>query len=147
MLNSILVPTDGSSLSHKALRFAIDLAELSGARLVALRVYPPYAGAPYGTDEPVNEILESAHVRHQRAEAERTFEEMRRESNAAGVALDAIAVEGVDPWSKIIAYARGRKCDLICMASHGRRGLAALVLGSETHKVLVHSRIPVLVVR
>jgi nucleotide-binding universal stress UspA family protein len=147
MLKSILVPTDGSSLSDKAVRMAIDLAEMTGARLVALNVYPPYAGAPYGTDPPASEILGAAHVRHQRAQAERTFQRIRRESNAAGVELDAIAVEGLDVWSKIIAYARRRKCDLICMASHGRRGLAALVLGSETHKVLVHSHIPVLVVR
>jgi nucleotide-binding universal stress UspA family protein len=147
VLNTILVPTDGSKRSHKAVEVAIELAAMSGGRLVALNVYPPYGGSPYGTDGSASVTLEAAHIRHHREQAEQTFARIRRETHVAGVPLDSVAVEGVEVWRKILVFARKRKCDLICMASHGRRGLAALVLGSETHKVLVHSDIPVLVIR
>ena len=72
---------------------------------------------------------------------------MKKSTDAAGVALETALVESKDVWNQIIAVAKKKKCDLICMASHGRRGLSAVVLGSETNKVLTHSAIPVLVLR
>jgi len=75
------------------------------------------------------------------------FATIRKLTEAAGVPLDAVLVESNDVWKQIITTARKKKCDVICMASHGRRGIAGVLLGSETHKVLTHSELPVLVLR
>ena len=147
MFNNILVPTDGSKLSQKAEQQAILLAKITGANVIALHVYPKFAGSPYGTYGPAKETLAEAHVRHHEAEAGNLFDILNHLASAARVALDTVLVESDDIHQQILAVAKKRKCDLICMASHGRRGLAGLVLGSETHKVLTHSKIPVLVMR
>ena len=138
---------DGSKLSQKAVQEPMLLAKITGANLVALHVYPKFAGSPYGTDGLAEEILAEAHVRQQEAEAGKLSAGIKNLASAAGVALDTALVESDDIHKQIIAVAKKKKCDLICMASHGRRGLAGLVLGSETHKVLTHSKIPVLVMR
>ena len=138
---NILVPTDGSKLSEKAVQQAILLAKLTGAKLIALHVYPKFLGSPYG------DILAETHVNQHKAEAEKLFAAIKKIAGAAGVALDTALVESDDIYKQIIAVAKKYKCDLICMASHGRRGLSGVVLGSETHKVLTHSAIPVLVLR
>ena len=96
---------------------------------------------------PAEEILAEAHVRHYEAEAGKLFAVIKNLAIAARVVLEPALVESDDIHKQIIAVAKKKKCDLICMASHGRRGLAGLVLGSETHKVLTHSKIPVLVMR
>ena len=147
MFNNILVPTDGSKLSQKAVQEAMLLAKFTGANLVALHVYPKFAGGPYGTYGPAEEILAEAHVSQHEAEAGELFTEIKNLARAAGVALDTALVESDDVHKQIIAVAKKKKFDLICMASHGRRGLAGFVLGSETQKVLTHSKIPVLVLR
>jgi nucleotide-binding universal stress UspA family protein len=147
MFNTILVPTDGSKLSQKAEQQAILLAKITGANVIALHIYPKFAGSPYGTYGPAEEILAEAHLRHHEEEAEKIFAVMKHLATAARVALDTALVESDDIHKQILAVAKKKKCDLICMASHGRRGLAGLVLGSETHKVLTHSQIPVLVMR
>lgn len=147
MFNNILVPTDGSKLSQKAVQEAMLLAKITGANLVALHVYPRFAGSPYGTYGPVEDILAEAHVRQHETEAGKLFAGIKNLASAAGVALDTALVESDDIHKQIIAVAKKKKCDLICMASHGRRGLADVVLGSETHKVSTHSIIPVLVLR
>ena len=147
MFNNILVPTDGSKLSQKAVQEAIVLASITGANVIALHVYPKFAGSPYGTYGPAKEILAEAHARHYEAEAGKLFAVMQHLASAARVTLDTALVESDDIHKQIIAVAKKKKCDLICMASHGRRGLAGVLLGSETHKVLTHSTIPVLVMR
>lgn len=147
MFNTILVPTDGSRLSQKAVEKAILLAKATGAKLVALHVYSKFPGSPYGTYGLAEDILAEAHARHHEAEAGKLFAGIENLASAAGVALDTTLVESDDIHKQIIAVAKKKKCDLICMASHGRRGLAGVVLGSETHKVLTHSTIPVLVLR
>jgi nucleotide-binding universal stress UspA family protein len=147
MFNSILVPTDGSKLSQKAVEEAMLLAKVTGAKVVALHVYSKFPGSPYGTYGPAEEILAEAHVNQHEANAGMIFARIRNLASAAGVALDTVLVESDDIHQQIIALAKKRKCDLICMASHGRRGFAGVVLGSETHKVLTHSTIPVLVMR
>jgi len=146
MFNNILVPTDGSKLSQKAVQAAIQLAMMNGASLVALHVYPKFSGGPYGTFGPAKDVLAEAHAQHYESEAEKLFAAIRTLANAAGVGLDCALVESDDIYRQIIAVAKRKKCDLICMASHGRRGLSAVLLGSETHKVLTHSSVPVLVV-
>lgn len=147
MFDNILVPTDGSSLSHKAVRQAIELARDTGAKLIALHVYPKFAGSPYGTFGPAENILAEAHQQQNQAAAAKLFVGIEKLTQAAGVTLGTALVESNDVYLSIIGVARKKKCDLICMASHGRRGLAGIVLGSETHKVLIHSTIPVLVLR
>jgi nucleotide-binding universal stress UspA family protein len=147
MFNNILVPTDGSKLSQKAVQEAILLAKITGANVTALHVYPKFAGSPYGTYGPAEDILAEAHVRHHEAEAGKLFAIMKHLAGAARVMLDTVLVESDDIHGQILAVAKKKKCDLICMASHGRRGLAGILLGSETHKVLTHSKIPLLVMR
>jgi nucleotide-binding universal stress UspA family protein len=147
MFKHILVPTDGSKLSQKAVKEAIELAKETSAKVTALHVYPKFAGSPYGTFGPAEDVLEEAHKNQARAEGDALFAGIRKLTDAAGVTLDSVLVESNDVWKQVIATAKKKKCDLICMASHGRRGFSGVLLGSETHKVLTHSDLPVLVLR
>jgi len=147
MFKHILVPTDGSKLSQKAADKAIELAGDFDAKVMALHVYPKFAGSPYGTYGPAADVLADAHRNYANAEGARLFATLKKTADKAGVPFDAILVENNDVWQQIIATARKKNCDLICMASHGRRGVAGLLLGSETSKVLTHSELPVLVLR
>ena len=147
MFKKILVPTDGSKLSEKAVKEAIALAKLTGAQMVALHVYPRFSGSPYGTFGPAEDVLEEAHERQAHEAGKRLFAGIEKQAAAAGVAFEGTLVRGNEVWKDIIAVAKKKKCDIICLASHGRRGLAGVVLGSETTKVLTHSNTPVLVLR
>ena len=147
MFKNILVPSDGSSLSQKAVKAAIALAKVTGAKLTALHVYPKFSGSPYGTFGPAEDVLEEAHDRQAREQGDKLFASIGKQAEAAGVSFASVMVESNDVWKQIIAIAKKKKCDLICMASHGRRGLSGVVLGSETQKVLTHTDIPVLVLR
>jgi len=147
MFKNILVPSDGSSLSQKAVKEAVALAKVTGAKLTALHVYPKFSGSPYGTFGPAEDVLEEAHDRQSREQGDKLFASIGKQAEAAGVSFASVMVESNDVWKQIIAVARKKKCDLICMASHGRRGLSGVVLGSETQKVLTHTDIPVLVLR
>lgn len=147
MFSNILVPTDGSKLSQNAVQKAMLLAQLTGAKLIAVHVYPKFSGSPYGSFGPSEDVLMEAHVKHNEEQAEKLFAGIKKLGNAAGVTVETIVLQSNEIYTQIIGLAKKRKCDLICMASHGRRGLAALVLGSETQKVLTHSTIPVLVIR
>ena len=139
----ILVATDGSRRSAPAIRVAAGMAKALGARLTGLHVvapyFPPRSGAEYASL--------AGFRRSVAQEARRALAAFNAEARAQGVAATSASVLGGEPWQVILRAARTRKCDLIVMASHGRRGLAALVLGSETTKVLSHSKIPVLVCR
>ena len=147
MFSNILVPTDGSKLSQKAVQQAIRLAHLTGAKVLALHVYPKFTGSPYGTFGPSEDVIAEAHTRQHRAEADTLFAAIKKIAGASDVKVDTVALESNDVYKEIIAVAKKKKCDLICMASHGRRGFSGVVLGSETVKVLTHSTIPVLVLR
>jgi len=147
MFKNILVPTDGSKLSQKAVKEAIELAQQSGAKVTALHVYPKFSGSPYGTFGPAEDVLEEAHKNQRRADGDAIFAAVRKLADNAGITFESVLAESNDVWKQIIATAKKKKCDLICMASHGRRGLSGVLLGSETHKVLTHSELPVLVVR
>jgi len=144
MYKRILVPTDGSELTAKAVQTAIQLAKLAGAELLTIGVKEPFPYSAISEMQPVppqeffdaQERMASAHVKTV-AEA----------AAAVGVKCQGHTVEALHPWEAIIEHAREKQCDLIVMASHGRRGVAALLLGSETQKVLTHSALPVLVVR
>jgi nucleotide-binding universal stress UspA family protein len=145
MYKHILLPTDGSELSAKALRDGFRFAKETGARVTALHVTPPF----YPT-----EVTPSTLAAHSREHDERSKESARRALGAAeeaarvaGVPCTTIHRVGDGPSEEIIKVATESGCDLIFMASHGRRGVKALLLGSETNKVLTHSTIPVLVTR
>ena len=147
MFKRILLPTDGSELAGKAVTLAIALARTHGASLVALHVFPHLPGAHHGAAAPFLKQLEGEYEQHQREQARDILNAVAKEAAAAGVTTEEVVVESEDIYARIIEAAKQFGCDLICMASHGHGGVAAVVLGSETHKVLIHSQIPVLVVR
>jgi nucleotide-binding universal stress UspA family protein len=139
----ILVATDGSRRSAPAIRMAAGLAQALGAKLTGLHVVAPYFSARSGAEY----ASMAGFRRNVEREATRALGAFNAEARARGVAATATSVLGGEPWQAILRTARARKCDLIVMASHGRGGLSALVLGSETAKVLTHSKIPVMVCR
>jgi nucleotide-binding universal stress UspA family protein len=147
MYSRILVPTDGSTLSERAVKEASQLAREVGATLTLFHVAPLYR-VPVSLNEGAimqNFIPPERYKRSMRAHARRMLDAAARK---AGGTVTRRACEFSDqPYDAIIGAARKYKCDLIVMASHGWRGLKGLVLGSETQKVLTHSKIPVLVVR
>jgi nucleotide-binding universal stress UspA family protein len=145
MFKHILIPTDGSDLSRKALLYGVQLAKESGAKVTALTVRAPYMvgsmdliGAVGGQD-----VFEAETQRF----ADHALTQAKMAADAASVKIETLQEIGDQPYRAIIECANANKCDLIVMASHGRRGVSALLLGSETSKVLTHSAIPVLVFR
>jgi nucleotide-binding universal stress UspA family protein len=149
LFTHILVPTDGARLSARTVKAAIALAGAMGARVTALHVIPAYAPPVYMDGIiPQPELYSAAdYKRSTQAYADRVLAKVEEQARDAGVRYDKAFVTHDSPWSAIIRTARSRKCDLIVMASHGRRGMEALLLGSETQKVLTHSKVPVLVCR
>ena len=144
----ILVATDGSRLSQRAVKTAIALARMAKARITALHVVAEYMPPVYLDALIAMPETESAlYKRSTEAYAEELLAKIAKEARAAGVACHKVHVVHETPWRAIIRTAKSRRCDLIVMASHGRRGMEALLLGSETTKVLAHSKTPVLVCR
>src|SRR5512142_1897086 len=149
MFRHILVPTDGSPLSLKAAKAAVELARVHGARVTALHVMAPYV-PPTGGDGIMYYPESFSPEEYRKAvekEAERALAKVRQAAEAAKVPFTALALTHDQPWESIVNTAKKKKCDIVVMASHGRRGIAGLLLGSETTKVLTHSRTPVLVCR
>ena len=144
MYQNILVPTDGSDISVKAVDAALALARALGARVHAISVRDPF---PFGAISEIQTISPQEYIDAQERIAQTRIAAVRQASEAAGVECLAQTVEAGHPWEAIVDHARRHGCDLIVMASHGRRGVSALLLGSETQKVLTHTTIPVLVVR
>lgn len=146
MFNNILIPTDGSEQSQRAVRAGVELAQIHKARITGIHVIPDYhlLIAYEGAFDPVTEerIEEEA-----RARAESYLAFVRKTAETAGVPCDTVCETSDHPYDAILKCAESKSCDLILMTSHGRKGLAAVLLGSETRKVLTHARVPVLVVR
>jgi nucleotide-binding universal stress UspA family protein len=138
---NILIPTDGSELAGMAVRHGIALAQRIGGKVIALTASPPFH--TFTTD---TQMIEDTPAQYQNL-AEKTLDAIADAVRTAGVACEIVHVEHEHPYQAIIDTADARGCDLIVMASHGRRGIAAIVLGSETIKVLTHCKIPVLVHR
>ena len=147
MFKHILAPTDGSKLSLKAVDQAITLALETGAKLSLVTVvasYPMvYAGDGYVIQPMSPKEWETSMNKH----AATHLAAAKKRATTRNLQVNLITVMNDEPYSGIIATAKKKKCDLIMMASHGRRGLSAMILGSETNKVLTHSTIPVLVWR
>ena len=148
MFKHLLLPTDGSKLSDRAVQRGVELAEAIGARVTAVHVIPEFQMmADESFALPASVELKTRYEKEAKARAVRLLEKIAGRARAAGVKYDSVVIVGQTPYQHIIETAKKRKCDLIMMASHGRRGISALLLGSETSKVLTHSKIPVLVVR
>lgn len=145
MFKNILFPTDGSAASEAALPVCLGFAKESGARVTALYVVPEFHMFTVNAD--MLEDTREEYLRHTAAQGTRVLEAVEKLAKEEGVPCEAIMRRNDEPYQAILAEARERGCDLIAMASHGRRGVKALLLGSETQKVLVHSMIPVLVLR
>jgi nucleotide-binding universal stress UspA family protein len=145
MYKNILIPTDGSELAGKAVRDGIALAKSLGAKVTALTVSLPFHVFTLETGMVIDTAPE--YTKHTKEKAATTLGEAANAAKAAGVACETMQVEHEHPYQAIIDTAKSKGCDLITMASHGRRGVAALVLGSVTLQVLTHSKIPVLVHR
>jgi len=148
MFKHILVSTDGSKLSGKAIRLAARLAGATGAKLTGAYVIAPYVPPLYGEGMVYVPALSPKRYKEATERAARKALAMVEiEARTAGAEYAGTMPTAGTPWEGIIRSAKARKCDLIVMSSHGRRGLAGLLLGSETTKVLTHSKIPVLVCR
>lgn len=144
MYTRILFPTDGSDITLKALQTALKLAKLTGAELHALAVKEPF---PYSAVSEMQPVPPQDFFDAQERVAAARVKAVNDAATAAGVVCQGHTVEALHAWEAIVEHAKSQACDLIVMASHGRRGMTALLLGSETQKVLTHGHLPVLVVR
>ena len=153
MFEKILVPTDGSELSAKAVEAASDFCRRTGAEMVVRSRTPiahpvGFSNELYDTPMTEDGVITPSEVRSRlQSEADEALQRMVERVRAAGAKCDGIVVAGDQPYKAIIDVAEQQGVGLVMMASHGRSGLQALLLGSETQKVLTHSKIPVLVFR
>ncbi len=148
MFKHILVSTDGSRLAAKGVKAGVKLAKALGAKITAVYVIAPYTPPAYGegaiyvpgfSPQEYKKISEKA--------ARKALAAVQIDARAAGVRCSLQFVTADQPWQGILRVARAQKCNAISMASHGRGGLGGLLLGSETTRVLAHSKLPVLVIR
>jgi nucleotide-binding universal stress UspA family protein len=143
MFKHILLPTDGSELSLRAATLGIELARTCGARVYALHVVAPYHTIAYMAE--MLAATEITYTQEATVRAGQYLADVRRMAEAAGVECSTEYVFDDRPHEAIVRAVRDQHCDLVVMASHGWRGLTRLLLGSEVHKVLLESEIPVLV--
>ncbi len=144
MFQRILVPTDGSEITQRALAIALGLAKPLGAQIHTVCVKEPF---PYGAVAEMQPTPPQEFFDAQERSAARHVRAVIDACDAAGVACHAQTMDGLQPWEAIVEYAEREGCDLLVMGSHGRGGLASLFMGSETQDVLKHTTVPVLVVR
>jgi nucleotide-binding universal stress UspA family protein len=147
MFKRILLPHDGSDLSKKAVRKGVEFAQSIGATVVGFFSPEDYQVTLYSEYVPPNLISKKEFEAQAKRTAEKYLDYVKKMAAAAAVPCETYYVTSVTPWEAIVDAAKKKKCDLILMASHGRRGLSGLLLGSQTQRVLTHSKIPVLVCR
>ncbi|WP_300456419.1 universal stress protein [Accumulibacter sp.] len=147
MFKHILVPTDGSELSQETARRAVSFAKEAGARITAFYAKPEYPVSYYGEGALIDPTTPEKFAELAEQQAQQTLDFVVDLCRSAGVPADKLSITSDIPYQAIIDGAAQSGCDLIFMASHGRRGITALLLGSETNKVLTHSKTPVLVYR
>ena len=145
MFKHILLPTDGSNLSQVAIQKGVQFAKSMKAKITGISVMPEQKYYLYQTDIIVQVKEET--IKHHKLQAHRNLSVIEKAAQDAGVPCETLCEISDHPYETIIKIAEKRGCDLIMMASHGRKGIGALLLGSETQKVLTHSKIPVLVFR
>jgi nucleotide-binding universal stress UspA family protein len=144
MFQRILVPTDGSDITKKAVDTAIGIARAMNGRLYALSVKEPF---PYSAISEMQPTPPQEFYDAQERIATARVQAVSAACNAAGLHCETATIEALHPWEAIIDHCKQHQCDLVVMASHGRRGMSALLLGSETQRVLTHTTVPVLIVR
>jgi nucleotide-binding universal stress UspA family protein len=148
MFKHILLPTDGSALSDAAVREGISFAKDMGAKVTGICVMPSQHPVYYeGLSPEVYMEMQAEQRKELREAAEGYLSVIQKGAREAGVACNVLVETSDHPYEAIVQVAERAGCDLIMMASHGRRGVKAILIGSETQKVLTHSKIPVLVVR
>jgi nucleotide-binding universal stress UspA family protein len=175
MYKNILIPTDGTELSEKAIRHGVALAKLAGAKVTGVTVtnaFRGYAGVQVprvGQTDPIVHLDDGSvaaipnlygashfdeqfdtleRIRQKRSNIVRTIlDTIEAAATTSNVPCETVVVEDEHPYQGIIRIAKEKGCDLIVMASHGRRGISALLIGSETHKVVTHTNVPVLIYR
>jgi nucleotide-binding universal stress UspA family protein len=147
MYKNILVATDGSKLSEKAVVHAIELAHAVGAKLTAFYAAPDFPLPAYADGVVYEPVSRKEYAKLAAEDAQKILDAVSAKAAAVGVDCKTAYSIAAAPWEAILAAAKKNKCDAVLMASHGRRGVSALLLGSETQKVLTHSKLPVIVVR
>jgi len=149
MYSNILIPTDGSQLAEQAVGKGIDLARALGARVTVVTVVEPFEVMRHFATADHAQLSETyaTYAREAEAHAAKVLENAAARAAAADVTVETSRVESGYPYDAIVRTAEESGCDLIVMSSHGRKGVAAVLVGSETMKVLTHSKIPVLVLR
>jgi nucleotide-binding universal stress UspA family protein len=147
MFKHILVPTDGSALSNDTVKKAVDFARESGAKITFFYAKPEYPVAFYGEGALIDPTTPERFAEMADRQAREILGAAQKLAAGGGVDCTTASSTSDAPYQAIIEAAQANGCDLIFMASHGRRGLSGLLLGSETQKVLTHSKIPVLVYR
>ena len=145
MYHHILIPTDGSALATTAVKQGLDFAKAIGANVTVLTVHEPFHIFTLET-EMITDTY-SAFKEHSKKYAKSILEKVDALAQARNIKCETLDLESDYPYEAIITTAKKKKCDLIAMASHGHGGVKAMILGSETQKVLAHSTIPVLVYR
>jgi nucleotide-binding universal stress UspA family protein len=145
VFSNILLPTDGSAVSLKGVKAGLKLAREQKARATALYVCAPWEPTAVYPDAAF--VSEVEHALMEKKRSDRGLDAVKKAATAAGVRCTRLRAIGSEPGVEIAKAARKNRCDLICIASHGRRGIARLLLGSQTAKVLAFARIPVLVVK
>ena len=145
MFKRILLPTDGSDASRRAILSGVAFARSIGAEVVGMTAIPEFH--TFTADTGMLEQTRDQYEQASRARGQRLLDEVAAAAQDAGVPCNVVQMVSDDPYEAIVSTARDRQCDLIAMASHGRRGIKGVLLGSVTQKVLVHSLIPVLVHR
>lgn len=147
MFKHILLPTDGSPLSLHAAKAAVRYAQANGARITAFYAAPVYHPDISGDFIPTSFVSLAEFNKQVNARADKVLGKVKQLADAAKVRCATARASSDSPFEEIIKAAKANKCDLIFMASHGRRGIASLLIGSETTKVLTHCKLPVLVYR
>lgn len=147
MFKHVLVPTDGSELSQAAVKRAVSFAKDASARVTFFYAQPDFPMPIYGEGALIDPTTPEQFAASAREEAERILAAAKKVADESGVTADTDTVVNEVPYEAVIDASDRHGCDLIFMASHGRRGISALILGSETQKVLTHSKIPVLIYR
>lgn len=147
MFKKILLPNDGSPVSQKAVKQGVAFAQSVGAKVVGFYCAEDYRALIYTEYVPPALLSEAEFQAQSKKVAEKRLALVQKAAKAAGVPYEGFYLVNTAPWEAIIEAARKKKCDLIFMGSHGYKGLAGLLLGSQTTKVLTHSKIPVLICR
>ena len=147
MFKNVLIPTDGSAVANKAVKAGINLAKHLGAKVTGYYAVEAIQPRVYGEGYMINNKNIKVLEQQARLVGQKHIDSMAKVAAAAGVKFTGVMATVETPYEGIVEMAKKQKCDAIFMASHGRRGLAGILLGSVTQKVLTHSKLPVLVYR